>query len=88
MKLARLVYVVFAILGIAACSSVYVEEPIGTEIVFYTNQLEALRNGLLAAGYEPGPIALQSWGDRDFRVRDSDGYYVRVSEGAAIPEAR
>ncbi len=33
MKLARLVYVVFAILGIAACSAVYVQEPIGTEIV-------------------------------------------------------
>ncbi len=33
MKLARTVYVVFAILGIAACSPVYVEEPIGTEIV-------------------------------------------------------
>ena len=33
MKLARMVYVGMAIFGVAACSTVYVEEPIGTEIV-------------------------------------------------------
>lgn len=59
--------------------------PIGTELVFYTTALEAVRATLEEAGYEPGEIALQPWGDRDFRVTDYDGYYVRVSEGSAIP---
>jgi lactoylglutathione lyase len=61
--------------------------PIGTEIVFYTDRLEQLRDALIAAGYAPGPIALQSWGDRDFRITDPEGYYVRVSEGRAVPVA-
>ena len=60
--------------------------PLGTEIVFYSEQLEELRSALEAAGYSPGAIALQSWGDRDFRVSDHDGYYIRVSEGRAIPQ--
>lgn len=59
--------------------------PIGTELVFYTDRLEALHRELVEAGYGPGAIALQSWGDRDFRVTDPDGYYVRLSEGRAIP---
>jgi hypothetical protein len=28
---------------------------------------------------------LQPWGLRDFRVDDHDGYYVRVTEGLALP---
>ena len=59
--------------------------PIGTEIVFYTDRLEQLRAETIAAGYAPGPIALQPWGDRDFRITDPDGYYVRISEGRAVP---
>jgi catechol 2,3-dioxygenase-like lactoylglutathione lyase family enzyme len=59
--------------------------PLGTEIVFYSTRLEDLRAALVAEGYAPGKITLQSWGDRDFRVRDYDGYYVRVSEGQALP---
>ncbi|HIF92310.1 MAG: hypothetical protein ABGX04_10765 [Myxococcales bacterium] len=52
--------------------------PLGTEIVFYTRRLEALRIALMRAGYAPCEIKLQSWGDRDFRVSDPDGYYVRI----------
>lgn len=59
--------------------------PLGIEIVLYSDRLEQLRTALDAAGYAPGHIALQPWGDRDFRVTDYDGYYVRVSEGRAIP---
>lgn len=59
--------------------------PLGTEIVFYTRRLEALRDVLIRAGYAPGEIKLQSWGDRDFRVSDPDGYYVRISEGVSVP---
>ena len=54
-------------------------------IVFYTERLRELRAELEAAGDAPGAIAKQSWGDLDFRVRDPDGYYVRVSEGTAVP---
>ena len=61
--------------------------PFGTEIVFYPDGLEEARQTLVRAGYSPGEIQLQSWGDRDFRLRDPNGYYVRVSEGAPIPAA-
>lgn len=61
--------------------------PIGTEIVLYTDRLEALRDALVAAGYDPGPIERQPWGDRDFRITDYEGYYLRVSEGTAVPLA-
>jgi catechol 2,3-dioxygenase-like lactoylglutathione lyase family enzyme len=59
--------------------------PLGTEIVLYTRQLQALRERLIESGYSPGAITLQSWGLRDFRVNDHDGYYVRVTEGLALP---
>ncbi|MDJ0785990.1 MAG: hypothetical protein QNK05_04240 [Myxococcota bacterium] len=61
--------------------------PLGTEIVFYTSDLEGQRQVLLAAGHFPSAIEKQPWGDRDFRVRDPDGYYVRVTEGTAVPGA-
>jgi lactoylglutathione lyase len=61
--------------------------PLGTEIVFYSDRMEELRSVLEAAGYAPGDITLQPWGDRDFRLTDPDGYYIRVSEGRAVPES-
>ncbi len=61
--------------------------PIGTELVFYPESLEEARAAFDAAGFEPGEIKLQSWGHRDFRLRDPSGYYVRVSEGGPVPEA-
>ena len=59
--------------------------PFGTELVFYTRHLEDAFSQFEDAGYSPGEIELQSWGDRDFRVTDPDGYYIRISEGSAIP---
>ena len=59
--------------------------PIGTEIVLYTPELEHSRTALGEAGYSPGEIVLQHWGDRDYRIVDPDGYYIRVSEGVAVP---
>jgi lactoylglutathione lyase len=61
--------------------------PLGTEIVFYSDRLDELHSELEEAGYDPGDIALQPWGDRDFRVTDYDGYYIRVSEGQATPRS-
>ena len=62
--------------------------PIGSELVFYTAELEPLHAALEVAGCDPGAIQLQPWGQRDFRITDPDGYYLRVSEGGAIPEVR
>jgi len=59
--------------------------PLGTEIVFYADRLESLRSALEAGGHAPSGIVRQPWGDRDFRVTDPDGYYVRISEGHALP---
>lgn len=59
--------------------------PLGTELVFYVSDLEVHQALLEEAGDSPGAIKLQPWGDRDLRVDDPDGYYVRVSEGSAIP---
>ncbi len=61
--------------------------PLGTEIVLYTDDLEGARGALAAADHDPGEIELQPWGDRDFRVTDPDGYYVRISEGTAVRSA-
>ena len=60
--------------------------PLGTEIVLYSSDLAMSRSALESAGYEPSEIVLQPWGHRDFRVTDHEGYYIRVSEGQAIPE--
>lgn len=59
--------------------------PIGTEIVLYSADLEHSRASLDLAGHSPGAIVLQPWSDRDFRITDPDGYYLRISEGAAVP---
>lgn len=60
--------------------------PLGTEIVLYTQQLERAHARLENSGYSPGTPAVQAWGDRDFRIRDPDGYYVRVTGGRAVPQ--
>ncbi len=62
--------------------------PIGTEIVLYASDLERARASLDQAGYAPGAIVVQPWGDRDFRVTDPDGYYLRISEGPSAPPGR
>jgi len=59
--------------------------PLGTEIVLYVEDLEASRAALERARQDPGPIELQGWGDRDFRITDPDGYYLRLSEGRSLP---
>lgn len=63
------------------------QPPFGTEIVFYTTELEWAQKLFEMESYSPSKIKLQSWGDRDFRVTDPDGYYIRISEGQAIPDS-
>jgi hypothetical protein len=65
---------------------VFRRPPVWTEIVLYVDAVEAPRRRLVDAGYRPGPIRLQPWGLRDFRVRDPERYYVRVTEGRAVPD--
>lgn len=59
--------------------------PMGTEVVLYSADLELSNATLKERGYSPGEIRLQPWGHRDFRIADPDGYYIRLSEGVAVP---
>lgn len=60
--------------------------PIGVEIVLYTTEdLEEEHTRLKRLGLKPTDIRLQPWGVRDFRITDPGGYYIRISEGHAIP---
>jgi hypothetical protein len=71
--------------------------PFGTEIVLYVEPeaLEDMQRKLIHTGRRTTLIRRQPWGLRDFRTRDPEGYYVRVSEIAPfvppeepeIPEA-
>jgi catechol 2,3-dioxygenase-like lactoylglutathione lyase family enzyme len=60
--------------------------PLGTELVFYVADPDSAHAALEGVGHQPGPLIRQPWGHRDFRITDPDGYYLRVSEGTAIPE--
>ena len=60
--------------------------PVGVEIVLYTAEnLEEKHARLKSLGLNPTDIRLQAWGVRDFRITDPGGYYIRISEGHAIP---
>lgn len=63
--------------------------PFGTEIVLYveSEDVAPLQRKLIHAGHRTSLIERKAWGLRDFRARDPEGYYVRVSEIApAEPE--
>jgi lactoylglutathione lyase len=60
--------------------------PVGVEIVLYTTaNLDKEHAILESLGLKPTPIRLQPWGVRDFRLTDPGGYYIRISEGHALP---
>jgi lactoylglutathione lyase len=60
--------------------------PVGVEIVLYTTEnLDEKHARLKSQGLKPTDIRLQPWGVRDFRLTDPGGYYIRISEGHAIP---
>jgi hypothetical protein len=60
--------------------------PAGVEVVLYTTEnLDEKHAKLRSLGLKPTDIRLQPWGVRDFRITDPGGYYIRISEGHAIP---
>jgi lactoylglutathione lyase len=62
------------------------QPPVGVEIVLYTTEnLEEKHARLMSLGLKPTDIRLQPWGVRDFRITDPGGYYIRISEGHAVP---
>ena len=72
--------------GDAASLSQLRHPPVGVEIVLYTTEnLEEKHARLRSQGLKPTDIRLQAWGVRDFRITDPGGYYIRISEGHAIP---
>jgi lactoylglutathione lyase len=56
--------------------------PLGVEIVLEVDDLPSEREYIVSQGWPlDADIQAQAWGLRDFRVRDPDGYYVRITEG-------
>ena len=55
--------------------------PTGVEIVMEVDDLEKERELVVHTGWAlDADVKLQSWGLRDFRVIDPDGYYLRITE--------
>ncbi len=54
--------------------------PSGTEIVLEVDDIESELSRIVATGWplEAG-LREQPWGLRDFRLRDPDGYYLRLT---------
>jgi predicted enzyme related to lactoylglutathione lyase len=54
--------------------------PIGVELVLEVDDLDAERERIVAAGWPlSADLTEQSWGLRDFRLLDPDGYYWRIT---------
>lgn len=56
---------------------------LGVEIVIEVDDVDAAYRAAEASGHPLlSPLRLQSWGLRDFRLADPDGYHVRVTSRA------
>jgi len=56
---------------------------LGVEIVLEVDDLDAYHARILVSEYEISePLRERSWGLRDFRVFDPDGYYLRITSRA------
>jgi lactoylglutathione lyase len=54
--------------------------PVGVELVLEVDDLDAERERVVAAGWPlSDDLTEQSWGLRDFRLLDPDGYYWRIT---------
>ncbi len=57
--------------------------PAGLELVLEVDDVVAERDRVLAAGWPlDDDLHDQSWGLRDFRILDPDGYYLRITNRA------
>jgi uncharacterized glyoxalase superfamily protein PhnB len=60
---------------------------VGTEIVFEVDNFDAFFQRVAKSGYAIHEgVAMHSWGLRDFRVVDPDGYYLRITGKSALPK--
>lgn len=54
--------------------------PTGVEIVFEVDNLDEERQWVMGKSWLlDEDIKMQPWGLRDFRLRDPDGYYIRIT---------
>lgn len=57
--------------------------PAGLELVLEVDDVDAERDRVVAAGWPlDDDLRDQSWGLRDFRILDPDGYYLRITNRA------
>jgi catechol 2,3-dioxygenase-like lactoylglutathione lyase family enzyme len=57
--------------------------PAGLELVLEVDDVTAERDRVVAAGWPlDDDLDDQSWGLRDFRILDPDGYYLRITNRA------
>lgn len=57
--------------------------PAGLELVLEVDDVAAERDRVVAAGWPlDDDLRDQSWGLRDFRILDPDGYYLRITNRA------
>jgi lactoylglutathione lyase len=57
--------------------------PTGVELVLEVDDVAAERHRVVAAGWPlDDDLRDQSWGLRDFRILDPDGYYLRITNRA------
>jgi lactoylglutathione lyase len=57
--------------------------PTGVELVLEVDDVAAARDRVVAAGWPlDDDLHDQSWGLRDFRILDPDGYYLRITNRA------
>jgi lactoylglutathione lyase len=53
---------------------------LGMEIVLETDDLDSCYNNIVSSGYPvKEDITQREWGSRDFRITDTEGYYIRIA---------
>lgn len=78
------------VIGLSMLDHLSVEHPVrpeagerlglGVELVVMVTDVQKAHAAALHAGAaDVSPVVRQSWGLTDFRVRDPDGYYIRVT---------
>lgn len=53
---------------------------VGAEIIFIVDNLDSVYDLAKSKYSIKEEIKIQSWGSKDFRIIDPDGYYIRITE--------